>query len=202
MKPQVSSTNVTSVQPQTSTVKAKPEIMPQTKSIAEESKRNANPYILNKKSGEHTGNTKSVADRTALHWTKPGALVAYRSGDSKSHSDSELYTKRTEKNKSATLSGMSSLERFPKQTLTRTSYTWNKSQLMNSGTSSALNKTRFVKESEWSVSNQRWATAARTSMVNNPYVLKRQTRKTQKKAAVATNSMSKSPARGLPSKVK
>ena len=55
-----------------------------------------NPYVLNKKDSLPLPNVKTVAKKSDLKWSKPIATISVlATDDSRSHSDSELYTKKS-----------------------------------------------------------------------------------------------------------
>ena len=54
-----------------------------------------NPYILNKSSNASVSSTKAVAQKSELKWTRPSSSAMSTNDDVTSHSDSELYTKRS-----------------------------------------------------------------------------------------------------------
>ncbi|XP_078367739.1 uncharacterized protein LOC144651663 [Oculina patagonica] len=136
----------------------------------------SNPFVLNKKETF----VKAVAQKSELKWSKPSVSSVLSSEDSKSLSDSELYTK-----KSSTSTGQLPKSFFTKvkssatihakapsmSNLQGSSYKWSKTK---STTSSSLSQKKSAKKSKLKWTKPGIPAQAGSKSKLNPYVLRKE----------------------------
>lgn len=140
-----------------------------------------NPYVLNKKETLSVSGGKTVAQKSELKWSKPSTSSVSSSEDSKSHSDSELYTKKSNLPSTRQLSslfftkGKSSAMIHPKvasMSNVQGSFKWSK--IEPTGSSSLGQKKSVTKKSKlkWTKPGVRVQVGSKRQL--NPYVLRKE----------------------------
>lgn len=141
-----------------------------------------NPYVLNKKETFSVSIPKSaVAQKSSLKWSKPTVSVVPSSANSKSLSDSELYTKKSNFPNSRQLPSSSEVQHtVPSMSNVQGSFKWSKTKPT---VSSRLGQKKSSKKSNPSRSKLKWTKpGASVASVEvgikrklNPYVLRKET---------------------------
>ena len=140
-----------------------------------------NPYVLNKKETFSVSIPKSaVAQKSSLKWSKPTVSVVPSSANSKSLSDSELYTKKSNFPSSRQLPSSSEEQhKVPSMSNVQGSFKWSKTKPT---VSSRLGQKKSAKKSNPSRSKLKWTKpGASVASVEvgvkrklNPYVLRKE----------------------------
>lgn len=137
-----------------------------------------NPYVLNKKETFSVSNGKStVAQKSALKWSKPSVSSVLSSDDSKSLSDSELYTKKSTFPSTGQLPSSAMIQhKAPSMSNVQGSFKWSKTK---PSASSILSQKKCVKKSKPSRSKLKWTKPGASVEVGikrklNPYVLRKE----------------------------
>ena len=139
------------------------------------------PYILNKKETFSVSIPKSsVAQKSALKWSKPSVSTVLSSVNSKSLSDSELYTKKSTVPSTGQLPSSSKVQhKVPSMSNVQGSFKWSKAKPT---VSSSLGQKKSAKKSNPSRSKLKWTKpGASVASVEvgvkrklNPYVLRKE----------------------------
>ena len=143
-----------------------------------------NPYVLNKQETFSLSIPKSaVAQKSALKWSKPSISTVLSSANSKSLSDSELYTKKSNFPSTGQLPSSSKMQhKVPSLANVQGSFKWSKTKPI---ASSSLGQKKSAKRSKPSRSKLKWtkpgASIASVASVEvgikrkvNPYVLRKE----------------------------
>lgn len=142
-----------------------------------------NPYVLNKRGTFPVSSVKAVAQKSDLKWTKPSTTSVISSEDSKSHSDSELYTKKSLLPSSGVLSGMPFTKvklstmihhKAPSTSNVQGSFKWSKTR---PSTSSSKEPEKSTKKPKPARSKLKWTKSGAQVEVKkqlNPYVLRKE----------------------------
>ena len=140
-----------------------------------------NPYALNKKETFSVSIPKSaVAQKSALKWSKPSVGKVSSSANSKSLSDSELYTKKSNFPRTGQFPSSSGVQhKVPSMANVQGSFKWSKTKPT---VSSSLSQKKSAKKSNPSRSKLKWTKpGASVSSVEvgvkrklNPYVLRKE----------------------------
>ena len=141
-----------------------------------------NPYVLNKKESVSVSSAKTVAQISDLKWSKPSVTSsALSNDDSKSYSDSELYTKKssllrtTQPSSRFFTKGKSTMihHKAPSTSNLQGSFKWSKP--MSSVTSNSLVEKKNIKKPRLARSKLKWTKPGISTQVGikrqaNPYV--------------------------------
>ena len=144
-----------------------------------------NPYVLNKKVTSSVSSVKTLAQKSDLKWSKPGLTgPTVSADDSKSYSDSELYTKKSSLQSTAQPSSVSLskgksialiLHKAPPTSNIQGSFNWSKpsATVTNlSGRRKSLRKPKLAKSKlKWTKPGIHTQTRLKTQV--NPYVLRK-----------------------------
>ncbi|XP_073233213.1 uncharacterized protein [Porites lutea] len=164
-----------------------------------------NPYVLNKKATSSVSSVKTVAQKSDLKWSKPGLTGSTVSADnSKSYSDSELYTKKSSLPSTAQPSSVSLskgkstaliLNKGPSTSNVRGSFKWSKPSVT---VTNLTGRRKSVKKPKLAKSKLKWTkpgihTQTRRKPQVNPYVLRKgnlsSENKTQKKGIASSTAV-------------
>lgn len=164
-----------------------------------------NPYVLNKKATSSVSSVKTVAQKSDLKWSKPGLTGSTVSADnSKSYSDSELYTKKSSLPSTAQPSSVSLskgkstaliLNKAPSTSNVRGSFKWSKPSVT---VTNLTGRRKSVKKPKLAKSKLKWTkpgihTQTRLKPQVNPYVLRKgnlsSENKTQKEGIASSTAV-------------
>lgn len=140
-----------------------------------------NPYVLNKQETFSMSVPKSaVPQKSALKWSKPSVSTVLSSANSKSLSDSELYTKKSNFPSTGQLPSSSNVQhKVPSMSNVQGSFKWSKTKPT---ASSSLGQKKSAKKSKPSRSKLKWTKpGAPVASIEvgikrkvNPYVLRKE----------------------------
>ena len=142
-----------------------------------------NPYVLNKKESLSVASVKAIPNKSELKWSKPRATNSLLStDDNKSHSDSELYTKKSSSPRVGQPSSMSFTKRkspalihqkAPPTSNVRETFKWSKPSVSNNPVEKKSAKKLKAARSKLKWTNPGIQAQAGNERQGNPYVLKK-----------------------------